>query len=237
MQGLKFIHPSVYNKSMEKNAQETTDTSSNAAPASGRLYVLSAPSGAGKSSLVKALLEKRDDIVVSTSHTTRQPRGQEQHGKEYFFASDAEFDTLVAQDAFLEWAQVHSHRYGTSRHVVQDLLSKGLDVILEIDYQGAFQVQRRFPDAVLIFILPPSLEELRRRIEKRGEDAPDKIDLRMRNALDEMRQCKKYDFVIINTVFAQALDDLEAAIRANQLTYPQQRVRQRAIFKSLGIVA
>lgn len=197
--------------------------------------MLSAPSGAGKSSLVQALLEKRDDIVVSTSHTTRAPRGQEQHGKEYYFTSNDEFDALVADDAFLEWAQVHSHRYGTSRKVVGDLLAQGMDVILEIDYQGAFQVQRRFPDAVLIFILPPSLEELRRRIEKRGEDAPDKIDLRMHNALEEMRQCKKYDFVIINSVFERALLDLESAIRANQLTYPQQRVRQKSIFSALGL--
>lgn len=204
-------------------------------PPEGRLYVLSAPSGAGKSSLVKALLEKRDDIVVTTSHTTRAPRGQECDGREYFFVSSQVFDQLVAEDAFLEWAQVHSHRYGTSRAEVQKLLSQGLDVILEIDYQGAFQVQRRFPDAVLIFILPPSLEELRRRIEKRGEDAPDGIDLRMRNALEEMHQCRKYNFVIINAVFEQALHDLESAIRANQLTFPQQRMRQQAVFSALGL--
>lgn len=201
----------------------------------GRLYVLSAPSGAGKSTLVKALLEKRDDIVVTTSHTTRAPRGQERNGREYFFVDNRQFDELVAGDAFLEWAQVHSHRYGTSRAVVQKLLQQGLDVILEIDYQGAFQVQRRFPGAVLIFVLPPSLEELRRRIENRGEDAPDKIDLRMRNALEEMRQCKKYDFVIINSVFAQALQDLESAVRANQLTFPQQRLRQQSVFSALGL--
>lgn len=219
----------VYNNCMSKHTPTTVSLPQ------GRLYVLSAPSGAGKSSLVKALLEKRDDIVVTTSHTTRAPRGQEQHGTEYFFVSSDEFDELVAEDAFLEWAQVHEHRYGTSRAVVQNLLSQGLDVILEIDYQGAFQVQRRFPDAVLIFILPPSLEELRRRIEKRGEDAPDKIDLRMRNALQEMHQCRKYNFVIINSVFTQALQDLESAIRANQLTFPQQRLRQQAVFAALGL--
>jgi guanylate kinase len=126
----------------------------------GNLYVVAAPSGAGKSSLVKALMELDSHVFPSISHTTRAPRGQEKHGREYYFVSDAEFDMLVAQDAFFEWAHVHGKRYGTSRMAIEARLSRGDDVILEIDFQGAYQIQKIFPEAVLIFILPPSLDEL-----------------------------------------------------------------------------
>ena len=139
--------------------------------ATGSLFIISAPSGAGKSSLVKALLATDSQAALSISHTTRAPRGQEQHGREYFFTSTAEFEQLVAQGALLEWAQVHGNCYGTAAQTVQEQLASGRDVILEIDYQGAFQVQQKMPQAQLIFILPPSMTELRARIEGEGGDA------------------------------------------------------------------
>ena len=148
----------------------------------GNLFVVAAPSGAGKSSLVKALRELDAHVSPSVSHTTRAPRGQEKHGREYFFASEQEFDAMVANHAFLEWANVHGKRYGTSKRALADRLAGGADVLLEIDYQGALQVKQAFPEAVLIFILPPSWEELRARLENRGEDAPEVIEVRLKNA-------------------------------------------------------
>ena len=124
----------------------------------GNLFVVAAPSGAGKSSLVKALMELDSQVRASVSHTTRPPRGQEKHGREYYFASDAEFDAMVASDAFVEWAHVHGRRYGTSKKAIEERIAQGNDVILEIDYQGALQVKQTFANAVLIFILPPSCE-------------------------------------------------------------------------------
>ncbi|MGE8396082.1 MAG: guanylate kinase, partial [Comamonas sp.] len=164
----------------------------------GNLFVVAAPSGAGKSSLVKALRSFDARVYPSVSHTTRAPRGQEKHGREYFFASEQEFDAMVANNAFVEWANVHGKRYGTSKKGIEDRLANGEDVLLEIDYQGALQVRESFPHAVLIFILPPSWEELRSRLENRGEDAPEVIEVRMKNAEVEMAQVEKFDFVIIN---------------------------------------
>jgi guanylate kinase len=203
--------------------------------ATGSLFIISAPSGAGKSSLVKALLAADSQVTLSTSHTTRAPRGQEQHGREYFFASDAEFDTLIANNALLEWAGVHGRRYGTSRAAVLQQLASGHDVILEIDYQGAFQVQLQLPQAQLIFILPPSMQELRQRIEGRGEDAPETIALRMGNAKAEMAEAGKFDFVIINDLFAAALADLHSVIAAQRLRADAQRQRHAALFAALQI--
>ena len=142
----------------------------------GNLFIVAAPSGAGKSSLVKALRELDHVVQPSISHTTRAPRGQEKDGREYHFVSDAVFDQMIADNAFLEWAHVHGHRSGTSRSAIEQRISAGGDVILEIDYQGAFQIKKVFANAISIFILPPSLEELRARIERRGEDAPEKIE-------------------------------------------------------------
>lgn len=135
----------------------------------GNLFVVAAPSGAGKSSLVKALLELDSRVSPSISHTTRAPRGQEKHGREYFFASQSEFDAMVQANAFVEWAHVHGNRYGTSKKAIEERIAQGADVILEIDFQGALQVKQAFSNAVLVFILPPSWEELRSRLERRGE--------------------------------------------------------------------
>lgn len=201
----------------------------------GNLYVVAAPSGAGKSSLVKALMELDAHVFPSISHTTRTARGQEKHGREYYFVSDAEFDTLIAQDAFFEWAHVHGKRYGTSRMAIEARLSRGEDVILEIDYQGAYQIQKIFPEAVLIFILPPSLDELRDRIERRGEDSLDSIELRMQNAREEIAQARKFDFVIINETFERALFDLKVIISAQRLKFAAQRRSKAATFLALNL--
>ncbi|WP_286998934.1 MULTISPECIES: guanylate kinase [Comamonas] len=201
----------------------------------GNLFVVAAPSGAGKSSLVKALRSFDARVYPSVSHTTRAPRGQEKHGREYFFASEQEFDAMVANNAFVEWANVHGKRYGTSKKGIQDRLANGEDVLLEIDYQGALQVRESFPQAILIFILPPSWEELRSRLENRGEDAPEVIELRMKNAEEEMAQVGEFDFVIINELFESALFDLKAIIHAQRLKIASQRRLRSDVFESLNL--
>ena len=203
----------------------------------GNLFVVAAPSGAGKSSLVKALMELDSHVQPSVSHTTRPPRGQEKHGREYFFVSDQEFDAMVAADAFVEWAHVHSQRYGTSKKAIEDRMSQGTDVILEIDFQGAVQIKNIFANAVCIFILPPSWEELRSRLERRGEDSPEVIELRLKNAAIEMAQVEKFDFVIINELFDRALFDLKAIVHSQRLKYSAQRRARAATFKALHIPA
>ncbi|RDI08431.1 Guanylate kinase [Comamonas testosteroni] len=201
----------------------------------GNLFVVSAPSGAGKSSLVRALREFDARVYPSVSHTTRAPRGQEKHGREYYFVSDAEFDAMVANSGFVEWANVHSRRYGTAKRSLEERIQSGTDVLLEIDYQGALQVKQAFPNAVLIFILPPSWDELRARLENRGEDAPEVIEMRLKNAEEEMAQVAKFDFVIINELFESALFDLKAIIHAQRLKYAAQRRLRADTFESLNI--
>ena len=201
----------------------------------GNLFVVSAPSGAGKSSLVKALMELDARVQPSVSHTTRAPRGQEKHGREYFFASEQEFDAMVEANGFVEWANVHGRRYGTSRKAIEERVAQGADVVLEIDYQGALQVKQVFKNAVLIFILPPSWDELRSRLERRGEDAADVIDLRLKNAAQEMGEACKFDFVIINEVFERALFDLKTIVHAQRLKYAAQRRARAETFESLNI--
>ena len=201
----------------------------------GNLFVVAAPSGAGKSSLVKALLELDSHVQPSVSHTTRAPRGQEKHGREYFFVSDAEFDQMVLGDAFVEWANVHSRRYGTSKKMIEDRIAHGQDVILEIDWQGALQIKRIYANAVLVFILPPSMDELRARLERRGEDAPEVIETRMANSALEMAQCKEFDFVIINELFERALFDLKAIVHSQRLKYVSQKRLRADTFQALGI--
>lgn len=201
----------------------------------GNLFVVAAPSGAGKSSLVKALMELDGRVLPSVSHTTRAPRGQEKHGREYFFASQQEFDAMVLGDAFVEWAHVHGHRYGTSKKAIEDRIAQGADVILEIDFQGAIQIKKVFANAVLIFILPPSWEELRSRLERRGEDAPEVIELRLKNAALEMAQASEFDFVIINELFERALFDMKAIVHAQRLKYTAQRRARADTFQALNI--
>ena len=192
-----------------------------------------APSGAGKSSLVKALMELDSRVQPTVSHTTRAPRGQEKHGREYFFTSAQEFDAMVLGDAFVEWAHVHGQRYGTSKKMIEDRMAQGADVILEIDYQGALQIKKMYANAVLIFILPPSWEELRSRLERRGEDAPETIELRLQNAAIEIAQAPEFDFVIINEVFDRALFDLKAVVHAQRLKYHVQSRARPDTFQAL----
>ncbi len=201
----------------------------------GNLFVVAAPSGAGKSSLVKALMELDAHVQPSVSHTTRAPRGQEKHGREYFFVSPQEFDAMVAADAFVEWAHVHSQRYGTSKKAIEDRMSQGTDVILEIDFQGAVQIKTIFANAICIFILPPSWEELRSRLERRGEDSPEVIELRLKNAAVEVAQVEKFDFVIINELFDRALFDLKAIVHSQRLRYAAQCRARADTFKALHI--
>jgi guanylate kinase len=201
----------------------------------GNLFVVAAPSGAGKSSLVKALMELDSRVQPSVSHTTRAPRGQEKHGREYFFTSPQEFDAMVAADAFVEWAHVHGQRYGTSKKAIQERMEQGADVVLEIDFQGALQIRKAFANAVLIFILPPSWEELRSRLERRGEDSAEVIELRLKNAAEEMAQARKFDFVIINELFERALFDLKTIVHAQRLKFSAQRRARADTFKSLNI--
>ena len=201
----------------------------------GNLIVVAAPSGAGKSSLVKALLELDSHVYPSISHTTRPPRGQEKHGREYLFVSESEFDAMVKGNAFVEWAHVHGNRYGTSRRAIEERIAQGSDVILEIDFQGALQIKQAFANAILVFILPPSWEELRSRLERRGEDTPEVIEVRLKNAAEEMAQVSKFDFVIINELFERALFDLKAIVHAQRLKYAAQRRARADTFQSLNI--
>lgn len=201
----------------------------------GNLFVVAAPSGAGKSSLVKALMELDSRVQPSVSHTTRAPRGQEKHGREYFFVSDSEFDAMVAANAFVEWARVHNQRYGTSKKSIEDRMAQGADVVLEIDFQGAVQIKQVFSNAVCIFILPPSWEELRSRLERRGEDTAEVIELRMKNAQTEVAQVERFDFVIINELFDRALFDLKAIVHAQRLRMSAQRRARAETFKALHI--
>ena len=202
----------------------------------GNLYVVAAPSGAGKSSLVKALFELDSHLAVSVSHTTRAPRGQEQQGREYWFVDEAGFRRMVAQGEFVEWAEVHGNLYGTSRPDVQRRLAQGEDVVLEIDWQGALQIKQLFPGAVLIFILPPSWQELQQRLTRRGEDPPEVIAQRMVNARIEVAQARHFDFVIINSLFETALFDLKTVVHSQRLRYAAQQRNKSAVFAALDLI-
>lgn len=202
----------------------------------GNLFVVAAPSGAGKSSLVKALLELDAKLTVSISHTSRAPRGQEQHGREYLFVGPEEFRAMVARGDFFEWAEVHGNLYGTSRAAIEQRISNGEDVVLEIDYQGALQIKKLFPHAVLIFILPPSWDELRQRLIRRGDTEPEVIAQRMENARHEVAQARHFDFVVINAVFETALFDLKAIVQAQRLKYLTQQRNRSAVFRALDLI-
>lgn len=201
----------------------------------GNLFVVAAPSGAGKSSLVKALLELDSHLQVSVSHTTRAPRGQEQHGREYWFVSPEEFQAMIDRGEFFEWAEVHGNRYGTSRVGIEQRLMAGDDVVLEIDYQGALQIKQLFAHAVLIFILPPSWQELEQRLRRRGEDHSDVIAQRMVNARHEVAQARHFDYVIINGLFETALFDLKTVVHSQRLKYVTQRRAKSMVFTALDL--
>ena len=183
----------------------------------GILFIVSAPSGAGKTSLLKALVESTDRICVSVSHTTRAPRPGETDGQHYHFVDTATFERMVAAGEFVEHARVFDNQYGTSAAAVTSELVTGRDVVLEIDWQGARQVRERFPEAVSVFILPPSVDELRRRLSARGQDAEEVVERRMRDALSELSHFDEYDYLVVNDRFEAALEDLRAVMRTQRL--------------------
>ncbi|MBB1488379.1 guanylate kinase [Oceanospirillum sediminis] len=199
----------------------------------GTLYILSAPSGAGKSSLVSALLDQTDAIKVSVSHTTRAPRPGEKDGVNYNFVSVDQFKALIADNAFLEHAEVFGNFYGTSRLWLEDQLSQGIDIILEIDWQGAQQVRKLMPETAGIFILPPSREELQKRLDNRGQDSAEIIAGRMAEAISEMSHYNEYDYVIINDDFDQALAELKAVIIAQRQKLTCQQARHGKLLTDL----
>jgi guanylate kinase len=197
------------------------------------LYVIAAPSGGGKTSLIRALLEKDDRVTLSVSHTTRPARPGEQDGVHYHFVSDDEFQQRVEAGEFLEFASVFDHRYGTGRKAVQQQLEAGFDVLLDIDWQGARQIRETFPGCVSIFIVPPSLDELRNRLSRRGQDSADVIARRMRDARSEISHWDEFDFLVVNDEFEDALDDLQAIIRTGRAQRRNQDERNRKILADL----
>ena len=201
--------------------------------AKGTLYVVSAPSGAGKTSLVKAMLQQDDSIVVSVSHTTRDMRPGEVDGVDYNFVSMDQFNEMIGQADFLEFAEVFTNKYGTSQRWVEDQLQQGRDVILEIDWQGAQQVRRLMPECLSVFILPPSREALQERLTNRGQDSDDVIALRMSEAVSEMSHYGEYDFLVINDDFDQALLELHGIFLAQRMKIEQQRERCHDLLASL----
>ena len=194
---------------------------------------MAAPSGAGKTTLVRLLLDSEPGVHLSISYTTRGPRPGEADGREYHFVDVATFRAMMARGDFLEWAEVHGNFYGTSKVWIADHLAAGHDVLLEIDWQGAQQVRAVFPQAIGIFILPPSMEELTRRLTGRGTDSAEVVERRLAAAQAEMRHVGEFDYVIINDGLEQALDDLRAVVRASRLDLAGQRARHAALFARL----
>jgi guanylate kinase len=197
----------------------------------GLLFVVTAPSGAGKSSLIKGLLAAERGVALSVSYTTRPPRAGELDGREYHFVGLGAFEAMLERGEFLESAQVHGHRYGTSQKVIEQARATGLDLVLEIDWQGAEQVRRLYPDAIGVFILPPSLRELERRLRARAQDADTVIRRRLENAEEEMQHAVEFKYVIINNNFDDALLDLRAVVRAERLAVARQLARHPEVFK------
>lgn len=197
------------------------------------LFVIAAPSGAGKTSLVKALVENTEQICVSISHTTRPMRPGEVDGTNYHFVSPEQFLQMVAHNQFLEHAQVFDNYYGTSQHWVAQQLKKGIDVVLEIDWQGALQVRKLKPDCIGIFILPPSRAELEHRLRQRGQDSEIVIARRMEQAIDELTHYIEFDYLVVNQDFNTALNDLQSIVRSQRLTHRIQATKQEKLLKSL----
>jgi len=206
-------------------------------PHSGTLFLVAAPSGAGKSSLVKALLERESSLRLSVSCTTRPPRPGEQDGREYRFVSADQFTRMRERDALLEWAEVHGNFYGTPRDFIDEATEAGTDVVLEIDWQGVRQIKRLYPQAVGIFILPPSIETLEERLHKRGQDTPNVIARRLLAAGSEIAHAPEFEYVIINQEFSIALQEFSQIVQAARLRFSCQAARHAALFAQLGIPA
>jgi guanylate kinase len=201
--------------------------------AKGTLYIISAPSGAGKTSLVKAVLEKMDNVVVSVSHTTRAKREEETDRKEYHFIDEQIFDEMVEHGDFLEHANVFSNKYGTSRQHLQEQLLLGKDVILEIDWQGARQIRQLMGDCKSIFILPPTMQALCDRLISRGQDTKETIDLRMKEATSEMTHYAEFDYIVINDDFDTAIAEMSSIFVSNRLLADVQQQRHSKVLAEL----
>jgi guanylate kinase len=199
----------------------------------GHLYIVAAPSGAGKTTLVRLLLERDFRIRLSVSYTTRSPRPGEVDGSDYNFVDLPTFRAMVDSAQFLEWAEVHGNCYGTSKPWIEAEMAAGRDVLLEIDWQGAQQVRKLFPQAIGVFILPPSLAELARRLAARAADSSETIALRLAAAREEMRHVAEFDYVIINRDLADALEDMVSVVRSSRLDCASQRERHAGLFASL----
>ena len=200
----------------------------------GNLIVVSAPSGAGKSSLVNAVLAEDPELVLSVSFTTRAPRPGERNGREYHFVDPATFEAMLERGEFLECAEVHGYRYGTSQKWIEEMRDCGKDVVLEIDWQGAEQVRRLYPGATTVFILPPSMAELEHRLRTRAQDSDAVIRRRLENAAEEISHALEFDYVIINKVFEEARRDLAAVVRAARLTLTLQIARNPGLLNVTG---
>ena len=201
--------------------------------AQGSLFIISAPSGTGKTSLVKQLVDSLDDIQVSVSHTTRPKRSGEVDGVSYHFIERQQFENMIAQSGFLEYAEVYEHYYGTSQAWVADTLQQGTDVVLEIEWQGAKQVQRYFPDAKTIFILPPDAKSLEQRLRDRGKDQESIIHQRLHAARNEVQYCVDYQYIVVNDEFDKALSDLQAIVRAERCRSKQQMTRYQSLIEAM----
>ncbi|ALU43158.1 guanylate kinase [Pseudoalteromonas rubra] len=199
----------------------------------GNLFILSAPSGAGKSSLIKALLERQDKVRVSVSHTTRAPRPGEHNGEHYHFVSVDEFKALINQNDFFEWAQVFDNYYGTSKQAIENQLAQGIDVFLDIDWQGARQVRELLPEVKTIFILPPSKQALEERLNNRGQDSQEIIASRMEQAKSECSHYNEFDYLLVNDDFETALNELEHIVVAARLELKKQQLSQQALIAEL----
>ena len=199
----------------------------------GNIFVVAAPSGAGKTSLVNALIETTASAHLSVSHTTREPRPGEENGKHYHFVERSEFEEMRRSNQFLEHAEVFGNLYGTSRQTVQDQIDNGCDVILEIDWQGARQVKTAMPGAIGIFVLPPSRKTLQQRLLSRGQDSADTIDHRMAESCDEISHFEEFDYIVVNDQFENALNDLICIVRSARLQRESQAARLQTLIKNL----
>lgn len=197
------------------------------------LFVIAAPSGCGKTSLIKALIEKTNNLCVSISHTTRNARASEVHGEDYFFVSKAEFEQIKRTNGFIESAQIFDNYYGSAKQTVKDLLTQAQDVILEIDWQGARQVKKTFPDIISIFIIPPSVSVLRQRLTTRGQDDISIIERRMQDAVSEIQHYDEFDYLLVNDNFEVALSDLSNIIHSQRLSTGQQFSKHQALLETL----
>lgn len=204
--------------------------------AQGTLFVISAPSGAGKTSLVKALLDSVSQLVVSISYTTRTARPLEIDGQDYHFIKESTFEKMIAEASFLEYAKVHGNYYGTSKQDVDKILAQNVDVILEIDWQGAQRIRQQFSQAISIFIMPPDLEQLRIRLEQRGQDKEEVIAKRMEDALSHLSHYKEFDFIVVNDKFEQALENLTCIIQAKRLSVERQKIQLKELLSQMHML-